>query len=327
LQVSYSTKKNKPIPKKYTPEQYQIIALYHMQNQFYNTTIQQQIFNPQIDRPQGCYQISPFGVVLQPISERPHPSQNPPMTTNKAGIEHPSISLTPLSNGFIYQPTYLPQSPPQPPPIVVPSNTPSPQFSTNAPQFVSQEIAARQEKLEKYREKRARRNFNRQVDQGKRERACARTRDLHGHFAIESARQEKMRQALEASKRESMMLKSKLSNIEQEMAALRQKAEEASASKQHIQQQLEAQQEINQVLLLQNSLLWSTVPSDEVFNTISTTNPPGFLDAFKQKIDFSTIELNWTDSPHLEAARVEDTEFEHRWDEMNSDCFFAGARS
>jgi len=300
-----------------------------MQNQFYSTNLQQPNFNRQIDRPEGCYQISPFGVVLQPVSGRPHPSQMPmsPPMSSKQGTEHQPISLTPLSiGGFIYQPAFLPQSPP-PPPVFLPSLPPTPQFSTNAPQFVSQEIADRQEKLELYREKRTRRNFNRPVDQGKRERACARTRDLHGHFAIESTKQEKMRQALEASKRESMMLKSKLSNIEQELAELRQKAEEASTSKQHIQKQLEAQQEMNQALLRENSVLWSTVPSDEVFNTINTTNPPGFLDAFKQKIDFSTIELNWTDSPHLEAARVEHTDFEQRWDEMNCDCFFAGARS
>jgi len=302
-----------------------------MQSQIYNTNLQQPLFNAQMERPEGCYQISPFGVVLQPISLRPLSTQIPMSPTTRSGIEHQPISLTPLSNGgFIYSSTpFLPQSPPQPPPIIINSsmNSPTPQFSTNAPQFVSEEIAARQEKLEKYREKRARRNFNRPVDQAKRERACARTRDLHGHFAIESTKQEKMRQALEASKRESMMLKSKLSNIEQELAELRQKAEEASASKQHIQKQLEAQQEMNEVLLRENSLLWSTVPADEVFNTINTTNPPGFLDAFKQKIDLSNIELNWTDSPHLEAARVEDTDFEQRWHEMNSDCFFAGARS
>jgi len=180
--------------------------------------------------------------------------------------------------------------------------------------------------LEKYREKRCRRNYNRPVDQGKRERACARTRDPHGHFASESKKeQEKMRAALEASQRESIMLKNQLSNIKNEMALLRQKAEEASASNQFIQKELEVQQQMNQVLMTENSLLWSTVPTDEVFSTINQNNPPLFLDAFKQKIDFSTIELTWTDSPHLEAARIEDSDFESRWvDDMD---FFAGARS
>jgi len=91
-----------------------------------------------------------------------------------------------------------------------------------------------------------------------------------------------------------------------------------------MQKQLEAQQRMNQDLLRENTLLWSTVPTDEVFNTINPTNPPVFLDAFKQKIDFSTIELNWTDSPHLEAARTEDMEFEQRWDDMT---FFTGSQS
>jgi len=122
-------------------------------------------------------------------------------------------------------------------------------------------------------------------------------------------------------------LKSKLSNIEQELAELRRKSEEEREFKKHIQKQLEAQQQMNQALIQENSLLWSTVPSDEVFSTINQTNPPDYVDAFKQKVDLSTIELNWTDSPHLEAARLEDLEFEQRWDEMSSDCFFAGARS
>jgi len=239
--------------------------------------------------------------------------------------QHP-ISLSPLScGGFLY--TYLPspESPPQPPPMFIPPQMSSgPQFQTNAPQFVSTEIAARHEKLEKYRDKRARRNFNRPIDVGKRERACGRARDLHGHFASESKReQEKMRQALEASQKESFMLKNKLSNIEQELAMLRKKAEEASASKLQIQHMLEAQQRMNQDLLRENNLLWSTVPQDEVFNTVRQ-NPPVFLGAFKEKIDLSAIELNWTDSPHLEAARLEDADLEQRWDDLN---FFAGARS
>lgn len=308
-----------------------------MENQFFSHTFQPQTFNTQTNRSGSCYQISPFGVNLQPISLRSHSSQplSPPSSplspqqvipVDFTKTDEP-ISLTPLScGGFIYHPTYL--SPPQPPPMFIPQASSTPHFTTNAPQFVSTEIAARQEKLEKYREKRAKRNYNRPVDQGKRERACARTRDSNGHFAMEAKReQEKMRQALEASQRESILLKNKLSNIEQELLQLRQKAQEEIANKQHIQKQLEAQQQMNQVLMCENTLLWSTVPSDEVFNTINQTNPPIFLDAFKQKIDFSTIELNWTDSPHLEAARLEDTEFEQRWDEMSEDCFFAGARS
>jgi hypothetical protein len=314
-----------------------------MQHQYFNSAFQQQTFNPQnepLDHQQRCYQISPFGVTLQPISVRPHSNpvpvsfiqpSSPSLSPSKTNAGHLPTSLTPLScGGFIYHPSSLSQTPPQPPPMLSPPQTPSSHhFTTNAPQFVSREIAARQEKLEKYREKRARRNYNRPVDQGKRERACARTRDANGHFASEQSKREqvKMKQALEASQRESKLLKSKLSDIEQELQELRQRAEEEIAYKEHIQKQLEAQQQMNQALICENTLLWSTVPSDEVFNTINQTNPPVFLDAFKQKVDFSTIELNWTDSPHLEAARLEDTEFEQRWDVMSEDCFFAGALS
>jgi len=316
-----------------------------MQNQFGNSAFQQQFFNSQINRPEGCYQISPFGVTLQPISVRPNPTSissgpnippttplSPPQATSIVyASQQNTLSLTPLScGGFIYQPTYLPpQSPPQPPSMFTPPQPPSTShFTANSPQFVSTEIAARQEKLEKYREKRAKRNYNRPVDQGKRDRACARSRDANGHFATESKReQERMRQALEASQQESLMLKSKLSNVEQELFELRQKAEEATAYKQYIQSLLDLQQHVNQDLLRENTLLWSTVPVDEVFSTINQTNPPVYLDAFKQKVDLSTIELNWTDSPHLEAARLEDTEIEQRWDDMSCDSFFAGARS
>jgi len=314
-----------------------------MQNQFVNSAFQQQFFNPQTIRPEGCYQISPFGVTLQPISVRPNPTSipsapnrppttplSPPQATSIVYENQNTLSLTPLScGGFIYQPTYLsPQSPPQPPMFIPPLSPSISPFTANSPQFVSTEIATRQEKLEKYREKRTKRNYNRPVDQGKRDRACARSRDANGHFATESKReQERMRQALEASQQESLMLKSKLSNVEQELLELRQKAEEATACKQYIQSLLDLQQHVNQDLLRENTLLWSTVPVDEVFSTINQTNPPVYLDAFKQKVDLSNIELNWTDSPHLEAARLEDTEFEHRWDDMNCDSFFAGALS
>jgi hypothetical protein len=310
-----------------------------MEQQHFNPAFQQQTFNPNLSRPEGCYQVSPFGVVLQPVSMRPQPNTTLPISsphmsiaspqsvqTSKPGptiLSNPISILSPLSvGGFLYtQPPYL--QPTQAPPLspFILSQTPQ----TNSKPYVSSEIAARQEKLEKYREKRAKRNYNRPVDQGKSDRACARTRDTHGQFASESKReQEKMRQALEASQWESMLLKSKMKAIEQELAEVRRRAEEEQATKQALQKQLEAQTHMNQELLRENSLLWSTVPSDEVFNTTNQNNPPVFLDAFKQKIDFSTIELNWTDSRHLEAARLEDMDFEQRWDEMT---FFAGARS
>jgi chemotaxis protein histidine kinase CheA len=319
---------------------------------------EQQTYNSKFERVESLYQISPFGVVLQPVAPSvrpsipitlpespiitpptspqipttPQPTQN---TKQEQAVspqqQHPLTILSPLSvGGFLY-------TPPPYPGLPLPPNAqfPSPAF-LNAPlltpntksAYVSSEIAARQEKLEKYREKRAKRNYNRPVDQGKRERACARSRDQNGQFTSENKReQEKMRQALEAleaSNKESELLKSQLSQVERELEQLRRRAEEERLAKQHMLKQLEAQQRMNQDLIHENTLLWSTVPIDQVFNTINPTNPPVFLDAFKQKIDFSTIELNWTDSPHLEAARTEDMDFEQRWDDMT---FFTGAQS
>jgi flagellar biosynthesis GTPase FlhF len=330
-----------------------------MQQQF-NPAFQiseQQTFDSKFERVEGLYQISPFGVVLQPVVSNVRPTI--PMTLPESPIistptspelpstpqqnqnmkqeqvitqqQHPLTILSPLSvGGFLYTPPPYPSLP-------LPPNAqfPSPAF-LNAPlltpntksAYVSSDIAARQEKLEKYREKRAKRNYNRPVDQGKRERACARSRDQNGQFTSENKReQEKMRQALEAleaSNKESELLKSKLSSVERELEQLRRRAEEERLAKQHMLRQLEAQQKMNQDLLHENTLLWSTVPVDQVFNTINPTNPPVFLDAFKQKIDFSSIELNYTDSPHLEAARTEDMDFEQRWDDMT---FFTGAQS
>jgi hypothetical protein len=293
----------------------------------YNTTIN--------NKSEGNYQISPFGVVLQPVSMRqlapvnsmPSSPLLPPAPTTPSKPDH-SISLTPLScGGYIYNPSFLPAPTvvPPPPPYIITQPMETNALSTQK-NYVSPEIAARQEKLEKYREKRSKRNFNRPVDQGKRERACNRSRDQLGQFASESKKeQEKMRQALEASQRESQLLKSKLSNIEQELAELRRRSEAEQAFKRDMQKQLEAQFQMNQALIQENSMLWYTVPQNEVFNTANQTNPPPFVDAFKEKIDFSTVALNYTDSPLLEAARLEDiVDFDdQRWDEM----FFAGARS
>jgi len=85
------------------------------------------------------------------------------------------------------------------------------------------------------------------------------------------------------------------------------------------------QQQVNRALIQENHMLWSTVPLNEIFSTIRAPSSPTHsfinIDAFKEKIDLANIQLNWTDSPHLEAARVEEEEFQKRWDEMN---FIAG---
>lgn len=85
-----------------------------------------------------------------------------------------------------------------------------------------------------------------------------------------------VRSQLEAWRRESQMLKDRLSQIEQ---------------------RLEEQQKLNNELLHENRILWSTVPTNDVFNTL---NPEAsYVDAFKEKIDFTNVELNTTDSRYV----------------------------
>eukprot|EP01119_Soliformovum_irregulare_P005756 TRINITY_DN1750_c0_g1_i1.p1 TRINITY_DN1750_c0_g1~~TRINITY_DN1750_c0_g1_i1.p1 ORF type:complete len:256 (-),score=50.73 TRINITY_DN1750_c0_g1_i1:484-1251(-) len=232
-----------------------------------------------------------------------------------------SFHLAPLSSGgFIYSP-YWPsvQYPPYPTPAftpVSPSSPLSPPPSTpSTPTYVSQGIADRQDKLEKYRDKRSKRNFNRAVDATRRDRACARTRDEKGQFSAEKPRSNKlsvneretMLQALELSQMQSNQLKDQLSAVHRELLEMRAKLEE--------------QQQLNQQLANENKILFST--TNETFNTVRPSKYNStFVDAFKEKVDLSLIELNWTDSPHLEAARVEDSDFEQRWEEMT---FIAGA--
>jgi len=43
---------------------------------------------------------------------------------------------------------------------------------------------------------------------------------------------------------------------------------------------------------------------NRLFSTVRATADPNLVRAFQQKIDFKSIELNCTDSPHLEAARM-----------------------
>jgi len=233
-----------------------------------------------------------------------------------------SFHLAPLSSGgFIYNP-YWPtvQYPPQgPPPAFITPMSPSSPISPppSTPTYVSQGIADRQDKLEKYRDKRSKRNFNRPVDAVRRERACARVRDEKGQFSAEKPKtakklsineRETMLQALELSQMQSNALKDQLSAVHKELIEMK--------------MQLEAQQQLNQALADENKILWCGT-ADEVFNTVRPSKYNStFVDAFKEKVDLSHIELNWTDSPHLEAARVEDSDFEARWEEMS---FIAGA--
>jgi len=231
---------------------------------------------------------------------------------------------------------YIPPAPEALTNIFSPLQTFTTTQSFSPSKIVSADIASRQEKLEKYRQKRIKRTYCRSTDPIRRERAYSRTRDEFGHFVFENSKKRDAAEAaaqedlsvvinqLEASKRESMELKQKLQIVLHEMLALRKKAEEVTTEKAVMQQALEEQKKMNEKLLQENRLLWDGVPINEIFSTIRTphTNYVN-VEAFKEKIDLTNIELNWTHSPHLEAARLEEEEFQKRWDEMT---FVAGER-
>jgi len=216
-------------------------------------------------------------------------------------------SLAPLSGGgYVYNYPLLPHTQPalatQGQPPVSPSFVPieaAPPVGIPPPGFAP---FTREEKLERYRQKRLKRNFNRPVDTARSERALARARDPSGQFAFEKPSQKKMKECLDLMKnklavtqRESEDLQSKLRSVEKELAMLRQKAEDADMTKARMLVELEQQQTINNQL---TQLLWSSVPSAEVFSTIRPGAP--FAEAFKETVDLSMIELNETDSPFLE---------------------------
>jgi len=262
--------------------------------------------------------------VNKPIQQRPFLPVHPPM-----------FSLAPLSSGgFIYNFPLLPHTQPacatqvQTPMSFVPiPSSPSPVGSpVGTPDFLTRE-PSREEKLERYRQKRTKRNFVRSVDSARSERASSRSRDTSGQFVPEKNSQKKvkgdleeMKSLLELSQKESLLLQQRLCAVERELERLKQKADDADASKAQLEKELEDQQRINKNLM--DSMLWSTVPSNEIFSTIRPGN--AISEAFKETINFSDIELNVTDSPFLTQARVEDTEFEKRWDEMT---LFGSSRS
>jgi len=226
------------------------------------------------------------------------PDDSPDQFSQDSHLLNP---LTPLSSGgFIYNFPGIPGSP-QPFSPFMPVQT---QSFTSTINPVSPAIAVKQEKLEKYRQKRTKRNYNRPIDQARRERAQTQIRDSQGHFINEKIQIKtdlnEVKNKLAASEEESKILKDKLANMEQELARLRQKAEEANASQQAMIEHLINQQQMNKKLISENRLLWTTVPTNEVFSTLNKpTQGNSFVSAFKEKIDFANIELNWTDSSIL----------------------------
>jgi len=224
-----------------------------------------------------------------------------PVTSVQAPINSTLTSLHP--NSPLSSPNNGPLSPHGPlsplSDMILPGSPLSP-ISSQLSGISLSSVNTRKEKLEKYRQKRTKRNWNRQVDPTRRERAQARQRDEFGHFLSGpkksdpekermQSEMDEVRNKLEAWMRESLALKNKLSEVEN---------------------RLEEQEKINTELIHENRILWSTIPQSDVFNTIRPGTP--YVDAFKEKIDFANIELNSTDSPFLESLKL-DEDPENRW--------------
>jgi len=295
---------------------------------------------------------SPVSTPVQSLSE------DYEQTLSLSKTQPSAFSLSPLSSGgFIYNfpTTSASNTTGNVPPQCFPPSTPT--FTMTSPNTmlkmapVSPAIASRQEKLEKYKQKRSKRMWNRPIDQGRRERAQSRCRDEFGHFLTSDksptstptspsgtstpspsldpastcvilSNLNQVKTQLEQTKRESFELKETLNLVLAELMLMKKRAEEASANQQIMQKELQEQQMVNKALQEENKLLWSTVPSNEIFSTLLGTNNTDYIEAFREKIDLSQIGLNWTDSRHLEAARAEENQWGKRFDEMT---FIAGA--
>lgn len=178
---------------------------------------------------------------------------------------------------------------------------------TIKPSMVAQ---TRTEKIEKYRNKRSSRNWNRQADPSKKAVAQSRPRDATGQFLSDKdpvrlgALHEVMKQ-LEMTQKESKLLHERLSAMENELAQLRNHAIESRISEENAKRALEAQRNLNHDLLSENQFLWQTVPQDEIFTTLNPDHPYVDREPFLSKIDLSEIEntLAWTSSHYLEQAR------------------------
>lgn len=251
----------------------------------------------------------------------------PPENPNKPYLGQ--YHLSPLSNGgFLYGPHLaIPHSPqgflappnqnsdPSPRHISRPHSYSIPQPSPQQISEIEDEITikpsmvaqTRTEKIEKYRNKRSSRNWNRQSDPNKKAAAQSRPRDVTGQFVSDSknpvrfaALQEVMKQ-LEMTQKESKLLNERLSAMEQELAQLRNHAIESRINEEKTKQALEFQQSLNRDLMTENQFLWQTVPQDEIFTTLNPDHPYVDREPFFSKIDLSEIEssLVLTDSPYL----------------------------
>jgi len=241
----------------------------------------------------GYYPLVPLGGGGFIFNYPPVYSQQPlpPFTTQTI----PTMATTPPSNGS----PMFPSSPILSPTGSSCPTSPQDSFSTFSPTSVDLTTTSRKEKLEKYRQKRVKRNFNRQADPARRERAQSRPRDEHGHFASsKKVDPDKARMLME------------LGDVKNMLQAIAKESKELKDKLTAVEHELHEHQKLNTQLLHENRVLWGSVPTDEVFNTVRPGAP--FADAFKEKIDFSSIELNLTQSHLLDGIR-ENEEFEKRW--------------
>jgi len=235
------------------------------------------------------YSLSPLPPFSQPLNiglntpSMHHPQPTPLSPTSSSS----SSSSSPLSSG------------PSSPVSSCPLSPSSSSFS------LVESSLARKEKLEKYRQKRTKRNWNRPVDQARRERAQARVRDEFGHFvSAPTRRSSSSSSSTSPLDEEKERMKIQMDLVFNQMEAMRRESEELKNKLGMIEQELQEQHKINTELVHENRVLWGTVPTTDVFSTIRPGNP--IADAFKERIDFSSIELNWTDSPYFDQLSRDD---------------------
>lgn len=208
----------------------------------------------------------------------------PPDNPNKPYLGH--FVLSPLScGGFLYKG----------------EGVATPPTMLNDTSQLKPSSLDRKIKLEKYRNKRATRNWNRQSDvhnkKGRPQNEMGDSNLIKEQIFLEVIKQ------LESTQKQSQDLSQKLSAMERELDELRRSALEARRNEENVKRELEYQQNLNKRLLSENQFLWETVPQDELFTTLNPDHLFVDREAFLSKIDLSDIDLVWTDSPFLEEAR------------------------
>jgi bifunctional ADP-heptose synthase (sugar kinase/adenylyltransferase) len=125
-----------------------------------------------------------------------------------------------------------------------------------------QTVAVRKEKLERYRQKRLKRNYNREPNSTASARAQSRPRDENGHFVSTMPFDfNEFKRQLVQSQQECTYYKSRLADAEQELARMRKTAEEAMAAKEAMEKELLQQRQLTNQLTEENRLLWAANPS------------------------------------------------------------------